>query len=404
MSDIKKLPLLPQQKKLIGYELNDDSKGSQNAGIAFQLKGNVDFDKIDRCLEKLNDLYDTFKMNFTVDENGKAEHKINDNFKLDWIRHDMTDAEEKTVIELAEKEVQTPIDVLNNPLFEFHMYKISDENVFLLVKASHIIIDGPSFTAIYVQLSELYNGADIVKPFMWQEFIEQETEYALSAMGKKNAEYWRNQRIPKPIDREDIEKINYSSADKQDNRLSIVKLKAIAKKNKTSIFNILLFLYNVSLAELFGRDDFAVTYTITNRFKENMRYMVGLTTHNIPYVLENIDSKDTVQLITETKKQLNNGFSNFIMGECAEIPVFTLSYLSETIKLPEWNGLEVIRHPFNGKQNYGDMTYTLICSERKDFIELVVNTDRRIYRQEFDYMLFGIMKKKLDSISQEQGI
>lgn len=404
MSDIKKLPLLPQQKKLIGYELNDDSKGSQNAGIAFQLKGNVDFDKIDRCLEKLNDLYDTFKMNFTIDENGKAEHKINDNFKLDWIRHDMTDAKEKTVIELAEKEVQTPIDILNNPLFEFHMYRISDENVFLLVKASHIIIDGPSFTAIYVQLSELYNGADIVKPFVWQEFIEQETEYALSAMGKKNAEYWRNQRIPKPIDRETIEKTNYSSADKQDNRLSIAKLKAIAKKNKTSIFNILLFLYNVSLAELFGRNDFAVTYTITNRFKENMRYMVGLTTHNIPYVLENIASKDTTQLITETKKQLNNGFSNFIMGECAEIPMFTLSYLSETIKLPEWNGLEVIRHPFNGKQNYGDMTYTLICSERKDFIELVVNTDRRIYRQEFDYMLFGIMKKKLDSILQEQGI
>ena len=81
--------------------------------------------------------------------------------------------------------------------------------------------------------------------------------------------------------------------------------------------------------------------------------------------------------------------------------MFTLSYLSETIKLPEWNGLEVIRHPFNGKQNYGDMTYTLICSEQKDFVELVVNTDRRIYRQEFDYMLFRTMKKKLNSIFGE---
>ena len=132
--------------------------------------------------------------------------------------------------------------------------------------------------------------------------------------------------------------------------------------------------------------------------------MVGLTTHNIPYVLENIDSKDTAQLIAETKKQLNNGFSNFIMGECAEIPLFTLSYLSETIKLPEWNGLEVIRHPFNGKQNYGDMTYTLICSEQKDFVELVVNTDRRIYRQEFDYVLFRTMKKKLNSIFSEPKV
>ena len=60
MSNIKKLPLLPQQKKLVGYELNEDSKGSQNAGIAFQLKGNVDFEKVDRSLEKLNELYDTF--------------------------------------------------------------------------------------------------------------------------------------------------------------------------------------------------------------------------------------------------------------------------------------------------------------------------------------------------------
>lgn len=400
MSNIKKLPLLPQQKKLVGYELNEDSKGSQNAGIAFQLKGNVDFEKIDRSLEKLNELYDTFRMNFMTDENGETVHKIND-FRLEWIRHDMTGADDKAVIELAEKEVQTPIDVLSNPLFEFHMYKVSDENVFLLVKASHIIIDGPSFTAIYVQLSELYNGADIVKPFMWQEFIEQETAYASSAMGKKSADYWKSQHIPQPVNREDIEKPDYSSAEMEDNKLSMAELKAIAKKNKTSIFNILLFLYNVSLAELFVRNDFAVTYTITNRFKENMRYMVGLTTHNIPYVLENIDSKDTAQLIAETKKQLNNGFSNFIMGECAEIPLFTLSYLSETIKLPEWNGLEVIRHPFNGKQNYGDMTYTLICSEQKDFVELVVNTDRRIYRQEFDYVLFRTMKKKLNSIFGE---
>lgn len=406
MNNNENLPLLPQQKRLLKYELNEKSKGSQNAGIAFQLRGNIDFRRLDKCLSQLAGLHDALKMNFSVREDGSAVHKVND-FDISWIKHDFTDIPEKNreklAIKSAEETVLAPVDVLNDPLFEFHLYKLAENWVILLVKASHIIVDGPSFTAIYVKLSELYSGSgNPVKPFSWKDFVLQETEYSQSTAGKKSAEYWHKKTIPVSVSMKDIENLDYSLVCHESNRLNISELQKIARKEKTSVFSIVIFLYTSALAEIFRRESFAVTYTLTNRFKEDMRYMVGLTTHNLPHILTDIDSKDISQLISETKKQLSSNFSHFIMGECAEIPCFALSYLSETIKLPEWDGLNVTRHPFNSNQRYNDLTYTLICSERKDFIELVVNTDRNIYKSEFDYMLFNCMKRKLSEISDEQ--
>lgn len=405
MSNNNNLPLLPQQKRLLKYELNEESKGSQNAGIAFQLKGNIDFDRLDKCLSQLVEFHDALKMNFSVKEDGSEIHKVND-FDIKWIKHDFTDipeeSKEKHALKSAEETVLAPIDVLNEPLFEFHLYKLAEDWVILLVKASHIIVDGPSFTAIYVQLSELYTCAEnLVKPFSWKNFILQEMEYSKSPAGNKSAEYWQNQLIPVSVSIQDIKNLNYSTVHNESNRLSMSELKKVAKKEKTSVFNIVIFLYTYALAEIFRREDFAVTYTLTNRFKEDMRYMVGLTTHNLPYVLTDISSKNVSQLISETKKQMNNSFSHFIMGECAEIPYFALSYLSETIKLPDWNSLNVTRHPFNSNQKYNDLTYTLICSEGKDFIELGINTSREIYKPEFDYTLFHRMKKKLSEMAYE---
>lgn len=403
MNNNENLPLLPQQKRLLKYELNENSKGSQNAGIAFQLRGNIDFSRLDKCLGQLVEFHDALKMNFSVNKDGSAVHKIN-NFDIRWIKHDFTDIpekdKEKSALKSAEETVLLPVDVLNESLFEFHLYKLAEDWTILLVKASHIIVDGPSFTAIYAQLSELYKGSEnLIKPFSWKNFILQETEYSKSAAGNKSAEYWHNKLMPVSVSRKDIENLDYSMVCKESNRLSISELRKIARNEKTSVFNIVIFLYTSALAEIFNRENFAVTYTLTNRFKENMRYMVGLTTHNLPHILTDISSKNISQLISETKKQLSSNFSHFIMGECAEIPCFALSYLSETIKLPDWDGLSVTRHPFNGNQKYNDLTYTLICSEGKDFIELGVNTDRNIYNPEFDYMLFNCMKKKLNEIT-----
>lgn len=405
MSKNKNLPLLPQQERLVKYEINKESKGSQNVGIALELKGNIDFDRLDKSLAQLTKYHDAFYMNFKITKDNKIEHKMND-YHIQWIKHDFTDIneadKEKFVLEEAQTEVLRIIDILNEPLFEFHFYKMSNDWVILLIKASHIIVDGPSFTAIYAQLAQLYSGMEnIEEPFKWEDFILQENTYYKSQLGEKSKNYWNNKGIPKPIDRTEIDKLDYRSIKFEENKLPIEKIKKVARQEKTSAFNIILFLYNKAISEIFHRDNCAVTYTMTNRFQESMRYMVGLTTHNLPYILSDINRKDLSQLMGETKKQLSDNFYHFIMGECAVSSLFTLSYLSETVKLPNWGDLKVTQHPFNGNQKYSDLTYTLICNERKDFVALSVNTDRNVYKKEFDYQLFRHMKKILNEFTGE---
>ncbi len=405
MSKNKNLPLLPQQERLVKYEIIKESKGSQNAGIALELKGNIDFDRLDRSLAQLTKYHDAFYMNFKITKDNTIEHKMND-FHIQWVKHDFTDVcasdKEKVVLKEAQKEVLRVIDIFNKPLFEFHLYKISSDWVVLLIKASHIIVDGPSFTAIYAQLAQLYLGMEHIEtPFRWEDFILQENAYYKSQSGGKSKVYWNNKIIPDSIGRTELDKLDYRLIKFEGNKIPMEKIKILARQEKTSVFNIILFVYNKAISEIFNRDNCAVTYTMTNRFQESMRYMVGLTTHNLPYILTDINRKDLSQLMAETKKQLSDNFHHFVMGECVNSPLFTLSYLSETVKLPSWGDLKVTQHPFNGNQKYSDLTYTLICNERKNFVELSVNTDRSIYRKEFDYQLFQYMKKILNELTGE---
>ena len=179
-------------------------------------------------------------------------------------------------------------------------------------------------------------------------------------------------------------------------------IRKTAKRAKTSVFNILLLTYTLALAEIFSHDDFAVDYTLTNRFREDMRCMVGLTTHSLPFVLQNISHLSFLDMVDAVKKQQNEGFQNFVMADNAASNQFCLSYLSETIRMPGWEGVSVERRPFNGNQKYGDLSCTLICSEKKDFIELRLNKDSEIYPQEFDSCLFFRMNKILNRYSDEK--
>lgn len=79
--------------------------------------------------------------------------------------------------------------------------------------------------------------------------------------------------------------------------LSYQDLQKMADENKTSVFNIMLFLYACSLARIFNKDGFIVNYTIADRFESKNMYLAGYTTSNVPCVLRNIKSSSCELLL-----------------------------------------------------------------------------------------------------------
>ena len=397
------IKLAPQQIKFLQYELNSNSRGSQNAGIAFEIKGPIDFNRLDQALAILVKKHDAFLMNLTYDNTNNLVHQMND-FTIQWIKHQNIENAHQAMDE-ARNEVLKPMDLFNQPLFEFHQYLLSNDHAFLLIKASHIIVDGPSFTAIYMQLTSLYENLESdIKTFSFKEFINLETQYASSPMGKKSIAYWQEQQrsISSIITVEDIKNIQLIEALNPSNKLDLGIIKKVARKHKTSIFNIVLFLYSKALANLFKSNDFIVGYTLTNRFQDEMRYMVGLTTHCVRLSLQDINHTTIHELMDDVKKQVTQNFTHFIVAESIEIPSFTLSYLSETIKLPDFKGLEVIKHPFNSNLKYNDSNFTLLCNERVDYIELSINCDNDIFSNQFNQNLYTQMQVEMNNMFNQE--
>lgn len=402
MKNEKTIPILPQQKRFVTYEMREESKGCQNVGIVLKLEGNTDIKRFDEILEKLVRINDAFFVRMVSNPDGTISQEFCDDYKFHWVRHDMTafseSEREQKAFSDAEQEVCQKTDIFHEPLFAFHLYEISEHCVLLLIKANHTIVDGSSFSAIYAQLADFWNQKIPPAVCTWKEFVAWETELIASEKGKQSLEYWKSNNVSEIS--VSVPKLSGISAEEKS--IPLEMLKKTSRLYKTSIFNVMLYLYTVSLAELFEQETFSVNCTMTNRFEESMRYMVGLTTHSFPYVLKDISKSLPSELIAETKKQMCESFSNFYTGEYTTLSPFTLSYFSETVKLPEWNGLTVTQHPCNGSQNYRDMTYTLFCKEKKDVLELEINTDRTVFTQDFDNVLFAKIKNKLCQISGKE--
>lgn len=407
MGQYRELPLLPQQKKFVSYELKEESKGSQNAGIVIELKGAIDRKRLEKALTQVAEEYDALHYMLKRNLHGEILQVYSQN-AIVWEKVDCRnypqEQRKETVLAMAKVENEKAMDLFEEAMAKFFMYELAEDWVCLYIKINHVIIDGPSFRAIYTRLYQYYYGKDVKKSITWSIFVDDEMRALKSAEGKNSCLHWKSieNKMPIEVSLTDIKNVELILEKKAaDNKISKYMLDKLARKNKTSPFQLLLFAYNMALARVFDRNAFAVSYTITDRFEEEKRYMAGLTTHSCSHILWDIHQKKLNQMLAESKRQVTEGFKYYIASECIGLPVFSISYLTETIKMPEWEGLEIKHYPLQGKRNQHDLSYMLMCTEIEDMVEFSVVADEEIYCEAFSQKLIDFMKEVLGELEME---
>lgn len=393
----KRFALLGRQVAMLEKELKQQSRGSQNSGFAVELTGNVSIEMLDRSLTVLCAENDALRTHFALTEEGKIVHEVNDGF-AGWIKHDLSSYGEFKGSRLAFDEIKVeniaPMDIFEKAMFQFHLYFLSERKVIIYVKASHIITDGPSFKAIYSRLAQLYSGGCDISSENWSDMVSNELLYSASEIGADDRRFWGriSSQLPADIDEADLEAAGRSAVSGVSHGLfSLKKLGDIAGTAGTSVFNTVMFLYTYSLGKIFGRNDFAVNYTLSDRFTDKTRYSVGLTTHNVPNYLAGINEKELYALLKESKVQTVEAFDHYMGSDVIRPYSFTISYLSDTVRIAGWSDLEAVIHSIPCSTNSGDLSFILMCSENGDNVELSTVVDTSIYSQRFISSLFAKM-------------
>ena len=119
--------LLQEQVRLLNYELIMNTQGSQNAGIALELKGKVDVEKLNRALIKLGKKIDTFNYKLYKDKDGKIL-QVKTEKDLKWIKVDINkincDSKLCRALEMINEENKKPFKIFNEPLFKLSLIHI----------------------------------------------------------------------------------------------------------------------------------------------------------------------------------------------------------------------------------------------------------------------------------------
>jgi len=405
-SDI--LPILPQQKKLVQSELNDKSRGCQNTGIAFEIKGGIDDGKLDRMLEELQKRHDAINYCLVKDSSGEVFQRRIPALQK-WIVHEAAneypdhEAKRKAALRYAEEVNNEYMDLFSSPMYEFHKYIINENHIILHIKASHIITDGPSISVLYKDMGDWFSDGAFKNSDVssWHDFVVAENDYFSSEKGISDCEYWDNLSSSWKKETElsglKFDTQNNGYEEKNGFTLELEVINSIAKQKRMSPFNLMLFVYNAALIKIWGVNELSVGYTMTDRFSKGKRNMVGMTTHHLKHHLKP-DGRPLSELIEESRSQVNNSFGHYMLGEHIGESEFTLSYLSQIVMFPEWKGVEIEVHTMNGNQKYASLDYTLMCREEGDQLKMTMCADRDVYDLRFNSMLEKYMKEALNEL------
>lgn len=399
------LRILKNQAKLFKYELRNDTRGSQNVGFAVWLKGKLDMKVLSEALSRICKEDNALHMSFDIDDTGyiiHRENKIVDGFGLhDCTRYEVNTRVEKILSEIRKLNAK-PMNIFNENLYEFHLYQLSKDEHILFIKASHLIADGPSIRALYGKLAAYYSGQEVVASGSWSDFVKERQNYEESSKGKADREYW--ERLVKKEDMyvpyETVRKVALEGTlINESDKLPQDSLQKVANENRTSVFNVVLYLYAYALARIFDKDEFVVNYTIADRFESKNMYLAGLTTSNVPYVLKNIKGSSSEELLKKSIGDFEDAFKHFKMADVLPNAQFTISYLTKTVKLPEWKELESKIYPIESEVSCKDISYSLMCIEDKQGdITINVIADKDIYNENFNKKVIRTMKEILEDL------
>jgi len=264
-----------------------------NMPVAARLRGPLDDAAVERSLQELVRRHESLRTAFPANF-GRAVRKVRPAGKEPLGRVDLRvfPAEQREA-ELQRRlyaEGRTPFDLAHGPLFRCIMYRLGDEDHVLLLAMHHIIVDGWSLGVMAREFGVLYDAFSHGRPsplsppqLQYADFAAWQHKRVADEALDRELPYWKEQLGDKPplldlpTDRPRPAKPSYRGAwQPLDFSAGLsVKLRELARRERTTLFSVLLAAYDVLLARYCRQEDVTVGTVLANRTRPELEPLVG---------------------------------------------------------------------------------------------------------------------------------
>ncbi|MBL6448223.1 amino acid adenylation domain-containing protein [Fulvivirga sp. 29W222] len=386
------------QKRLYFLHKFDSESLAYNLPQAFEVLGEIDRDKLTNTFNQLALRHESLRT-FVEVANGQPAQKISDSVDVEIEYFESNEAGVASIIEAFVR----PFDLSQEPLFRVGLIKTGQEKHILMVDIHHMVSDGVSFSILIEDFMKLYNGADLPLPQLqykdyaeWQQSDEQQEQAIL------HKEFWLKQyqeevhplNLPEDFQRPVIKSFEGAVENFELDTHVTGQLKTIADQSGTTMYMMLLAVYNVLLAKLSSQTDVVVGTPTAGRQHSDVERIIGMFVNTLP--LRNAPHGDMSfkEFLTDVSDRTLACFDHqsypyeelidelHLARDTSHNPLFDVMFSYRTDQASEHEIPGLTLRPYDKGQVLSQFDITLFAIDKRDSLSLSLEYCTALFKPE----------------------
>ncbi|UCH95418.1 MAG: SDR family NAD(P)-dependent oxidoreductase [Candidatus Aminicenantes bacterium] len=416
-------PLSSAQKRFYILQQIDPQSTSYLNSLVFMLEGKLEKEKVERSLIEIINRHESLRTSFRF-INEEPVQKVHEdvNFTIEYDETPGPAAGDITA------NFTRPFDLEKAPLLRVRLIKLEEQKHVFMLEIHHIISDGTTLNILTADLVGFYWAKEIPPlRLQYKDFSQWQHERLISGKLNEQEKYWLDNfpgelpvlDIPTDYPRPAVQSFEGDTISFRFEKELKQKLDQLMKETGTTLFMMLLALYNILLANYTWKKDIIVGTTIAGRNHADLQDIIGLLIETI--AIRNYPESDKTfeDFLAEVKMNTLNAFDNqaYPYGELlkhfenqfdeSRNPLFDTMLIVQNVESGmEETGIEELKvSPYEGElKKVSKLDITLEASARDDFILFSLEYCTKLFKKETMETFAASFKEIISTVTENKKI
>ncbi|MCP4151740.1 MAG: AMP-binding protein, partial [bacterium] len=417
-------PLSSAQMRFYILQQTNTGSTAYNMPIIIKLEGHLDMARVAEVFKKLLKRHESLRTGFEI-VNEEPVQRVYDDVDFTVGYFEASELESKKLVGNFVK----PFDLAHAPLLRLEFIKTSHNEYILMFDMHHIVTDGTSNGIFINDMLAFYVGKELPPlRLQYKDFSQWQHGLLKGERLKKQQEYWLDHfsgELPlldmpgdyprPPVQSYEGERINFQL----DEEL-YVKLKSAMKKTGTTLYMMLLALYNVLISKYTWQKDIVVGSPVAGRNHADLENIIGLLIETI--AIRNYPEGDKTfgEFLDEVKTNTLNAYENQVYpfreiikqvadkDDPGRNPLFDTMLIVQNIDTRlEGQGIEELRivpYEGGGSSKVSKVDFTLEATEGETEISFNLQYCTKLFKRETMEDFIGSFKKIISIVVDNKKI
>jgi len=414
------------QKRLFVLQNMELENISYNTPKIMVLEGDFEIRTFEDSYKRLIGRHESLRTSFkVVDEEPVQMIHLEVEFEIEYYNMESLVYEKEAELDNTIANFVRPFDLTRAPLLRVGLIETGQKSYILMTDMHHIISDGASQSIFINEILDLYAGKEPSPlSLQYKDYSEwQNSKKEREKLGMQE-KFWLEElaketpplTLPYDFPRPEMQNFEGNRLTFEVERDETKALRKMAREENTTLFVLLLAIFNLLIAKLTGQEEIVVGSPVAGRRHADLQQIIGMFVNMIPLknyprgtqtfkdFLENVKERTLAALenqdyqFEELVKRLN------LNRNPSRNPIFDVAFALHNMDMPEVS-LEGLRmFPYESRFNTSKFDLTLSCGEGQEQLLFTLEYSTKLFEQQTIKRLIDRFREIISNVIENKDI